>query len=470
MTQTLGSSSLGGGDAIFLPKNKKPYTTEHLARLACLSREQKAEFNRLISVRNASRIEKESRRESDNLISPASSVESLIDIPEEEDAPSRPSTPKNGNKFQATMHMLASLSPTVFDRVIGFVPSKRKASDDSDLEELSDPKRPKLLTTEGETKITPGATVCYLGVHPEIELLIKHKQHLRLSLFTNDGLRKLVEDGNTMPRKKLASKISIIDVSQFKDEALLTKDEFREAIDRAMMVFTVLGDASYIQRWDDHWSWFLNLPNFKDNFDAVLACEIELRREYRTSPFEFNPIHYNTRYRSKLADLQLAQMKQLERDMRSLLGGRSSGQGAGPSRNSGPQVNGRRFGGVGIGMGAVAGGAGAGGAGGRFPEGNGGAGPVPVCLICSHKGHLIWNCTAMQFPDGAPLFSETRGCNLHPRGGVEEICRIWNITRDVLNRCNHHVNDRDNRLHCCSFRGVHDHHALSWTCRNEPRN
>ncbi|TFK53196.1 hypothetical protein OE88DRAFT_1734140 [Heliocybe sulcata] len=330
MTQTLGSSSLGGGDAIFPPKNKKPYTTEHLAQLASLSREQKVEFNRLISVRNTSRVEKESRRESDNSISPASSVESLIDIPDEEDAPSRPSTPKNGNKFQAAMHMLVSLSPTVFDSIVGFISSKRKAPDDADLDEVSELKKLKLFTTEGETKITPGAT--------------------------------LAEEGDTMPRRKLASKISIIDISQFKDESLLTKDEFREAIDGAMMVFAALGDASYIRRWDDHWTWFLNLPDFGDNFDAVLACDIELRHEYRTSPFKFDPIHYNTRYHSKLADLQLARMKQLERNMCSSLGGRSAGPGPSSSRGAGPQATGRRAGRGGTGA---------------------GTGLAPVCLVCS---------------------------------------------------------------------------------------
>ncbi|TFK51624.1 hypothetical protein OE88DRAFT_1644318 [Heliocybe sulcata] len=311
-----------------------------------------------------------------------SSPQSLIEIPDKEETPLHLSTPKNSNKFQATMQMLASLSPSIFDSIVGFVTSKRKASDNSNLDEVSEPKKLKLLTTEGETKITPSVTVHYQGIRP----------------------KKLAEEGDMMPRRKLASKISIINISQFKKESLLTKDEFCEAIDGAMMVFTMLGNTSYIRQWDDHRSWLLNLLDFKDNSHTVLTCDIKLRHEYWTGPFKFNLIHYNTRYQSKLANLQLAQMKQLEHNMHSSLGGRSAGLGPSSSRGAGPQVIGwcTRGGGTSAGTGR------------QFLGGNGGAGLAPICLICSHKGHFIWDCTMTQFPDGAPVFAKTRGCTLHP--------------------------------------------------------
>ncbi|KZT22151.1 hypothetical protein NEOLEDRAFT_1026796, partial [Neolentinus lepideus HHB14362 ss-1] len=128
--------------------------------------------------------------------------------------------------------------------------------------------------------------------------------YLMLTLFTNEGLKMLAEQGDTMPRKKLASKVSIIDVSKFKDESTLDESGFRQGVDGAMAVFSELGDGAYVKRFDDHWTWFFNLPDFTENFDAALETDIELRREYQIKPFEFDPVHYNTRYRAKVADIQ----------------------------------------------------------------------------------------------------------------------------------------------------------------------
>ncbi|KZT20127.1 hypothetical protein NEOLEDRAFT_1182767 [Neolentinus lepideus HHB14362 ss-1] len=372
MTQDPSTSSFGGRDRVeLLQKHKKPYSSEYLARLAQLSRGQLSEFNKQIEARNTYRAGKDERRKTDTSVSPSSSVESLVDIVSVEDeGPPHCSTPKNGNKFQVALQMLASLSPSVFDKVVGFVSSKRKA-DDVVPEDTPEGKKQKLLTTDEEIKIAPGATVRYQGVHPEIKLLILHKQYLMLILFMNEGLKMLAEQGDMMPWKKLASKVSIIDVSKFKDESTLDESGFRQGVDSTMAVFSELGDGAYVKCFDDHWTWFFNLPDFTENFDAALETDIELRQEYQIKPFEFDPVHYNTCCRVKVADIQIRCMAQLERELHSSFASRPSGQGAGPSRGPAPPTNGRRGGGTG----------GTGGQ--RFQGGNGGASPAPVCLICS---------------------------------------------------------------------------------------
>ncbi|EPQ53623.1 hypothetical protein GLOTRDRAFT_130961 [Gloeophyllum trabeum ATCC 11539] len=382
-------------------------------------------------------------------LSPVSSTESLVTIPEVSDA-DRPRTPTNGDdSFGSLLHRIAGLTPGSF-KSLSTLFTKRQA--DAAVEETGETKKRRLLDTSQEVEVAPGSMVRYSYNHPELLRLVDNQIQPPLVCFTNRSLKEITEKSNALPRKKLASKVSVIDVTHFGDDLKLEESEWRQGAENFLGFCSIIGTVAYVERFRQHFDWFLDIPDFSDKFAVVRATEAELRTEYASQQTVFNPAHYHSRFQAKHIELKMEEMdgkeQRREAKFNSLFSRPSavtshppavgtSRQHAGPSRSGG---------------------------GGRFQAGNRGDPSAATCLICARKGHQIAACSDGAFPDGKPVFAESRDGSLRPRGRDEALCVMWNVNGDPRGKCAHGGRLR----HICSFCGSNEHHALAWRCRANP--
>ncbi|KZT24170.1 hypothetical protein NEOLEDRAFT_444202 [Neolentinus lepideus HHB14362 ss-1] len=336
--------------------------------------------------------------------------------------------------------------------------SKKRSVEEKPAEEDEDnsrvPKKMRALrTTDEEIPSEPGAPSGLDAFHEEIKILFWNKQYLPISLFIFDELNRFMVGADLMPKRKLDNKMRILDLSaiDLTDEHSLTTGQWREAVDNYIRFCKLVGAEDFVQRWQEHFNWFIRLPAFEKQWPSIRETDIALRRQYRTRPFQFNPAAYQMKH---LEISELIRKGALQTTPSRPSGRQGQPSRGGPSHAGDAQPMGRARGG------------GAGPAQGRAPfrMGGGGDPSASICLICSRRGHLVPGCTSGQFPGGGQVFAEARNGSLFARGRDEEICRRWNVAGTQTCR----QTDHPARRHICSFCGSGDHHAFSWSCKPKP--
>ncbi|KZT21114.1 hypothetical protein NEOLEDRAFT_1182034 [Neolentinus lepideus HHB14362 ss-1] len=338
--------------------------------------------------------------------------------------------------------------------------SKKRSADveDDDEDRARSSKKPRALrTTVGEIPSDPSVPACLGSFHEEIKILFWNNQYLPISIFTFEELNRFMESADDMPKKKLESKVRVIDLSAISlmNEHALSTGQWREAADNWLRFCAVVGADDFVQRWRDHFDWLIRQPYFEQRWPTFREMDIRLRRQYRTLPFAFNPMFYQMKF-TEISELIRDGVIQVGQ-----LAPAPSGRQGQSSRGAPAQAGGAQP----VPAGRTRGG-GAGPAQGRAPfrMGGGGDPSTSICLVCTRKGHMVPGCTAAQFAGGGQVFAEARNGSLFARGRDEEICRRWNAAGP--NSCRQ--TDHPARRHICSFCGSGDHHAFSWSCKAKP--
>ena len=445
------------------PHRRKTHVNDALtALLRDLPNSKKRERNQNITARNEQRaVGRAYRLQNPDLLDEGqlySSDESLITISDGEPEP--PSASQQARDF------LASMSPKAATSWIQKLLPKRARSltepeDDPSLEGSMIQKAKRFHTTRrAEEKVEPGKIVPP-GLNNALYALYLNEVYIPLSLFTNEGLRTLNREGNTLPTKKITyisssgKQARVLDTAEFEkrhgNEKDLSRPEWTEASGNLIRFTESLGDEAYTTRWYEHFNFLESREDSIRNFEAIKRVDIKFRKDYLAHPFSFNYIFYSTKVDKAIADFCFENYDKLE--------ARMDRYDKGP-----PSAQSSRFPCLKAFIGQPSGSP-SGTSSRPFPSRTVGDPSAAVCIICAKKGHVFSTCSSATFDDNKSLTCKVDKGNLITIKGKSSVCRNWNLRGPNSSTCNSHGQER---VHVCSFCGEASHHAFSWTCRRDP--
>ncbi|KZT18007.1 hypothetical protein NEOLEDRAFT_1184676 [Neolentinus lepideus HHB14362 ss-1] len=290
--------------------------------------------------------------------------------------------------------------------------SKKRSADVEDDDEdhtQSLKKLQALRTMAGEIPSDPSVPACLGSFHEEIKILFWNNQYLPILIFTFEELSRFMESADDMPKKKLESKVRVIDLSAISlmNKHTLSTGQWQEAADNWLCFCVVVGANDFIQRWRDHFDWLIWQPYFEQRWPTFREMDIWLRRQYHMLPFAFNPMFYQMKF-TKISELIRDGVIQVGQVAPAPSGRQGQSSHGAPTQVGGAQP---------VPAGHTHGG-GAGPTQGHMPfrMGGGGDPSTSICLVCARKGHMVPSCTAAQFAGGGQVFAEVRNGSLFAWG------------------------------------------------------
>jgi hypothetical protein len=454
-----------------LPRTHTPRLIELLKSL-CLA--DKLQRNKEIEEENASRRKKTFNHTRDPAVhpQPGSPAASLITLN---------SRDLDDLRDYSIFERFKSLLP--LDLLKSLAPSSKKR----DAEELLDPeafilKRRRCHLGEREASTSSLGRQAPINLDSyTFEVLFTTEDHVALPLnfFLTKNLRYIAANGATITQNKAnpttqslnAKALRIYDVSKlqaiFGDELDMTLPEWSEAANNWFQFQsrrdTEGSDGRFTRFIAQHLDFFQECEDRIEYYPAWKSLEQKLRADYRANPTPFDENKYGVLYTQckMMHDISQQMSNKLPQQFRSNVSSRrpfsqgssSSYQAAQSSRsNSSP---------------------------GFFPQSSAQLPnsfrpfrqklPMPpTCILCAQQGHGADH----HYDDPKPVtFSDSKKTwariadrrLLTPSG--QQLCIPFNVRG--ADRC-HCTHPRDVRIHCCSFCGNENHHALSWTCRARP--
>ncbi|KAG1752277.1 hypothetical protein EDD22DRAFT_957640 [Suillus occidentalis] len=115
--------------------------------------------------------------------------------------------------------------------------------------------------------------------------LARSKVHILLTLLTTASIRRIHTDPSCVKMKKRLvmddPKRSIMDTSfRFPIETSLLPGQFNEAYKNFLKLLAKVTDKSIVQEFREHRDFLMECNNFNDQFDTILAFDIEIRYKY----------------------------------------------------------------------------------------------------------------------------------------------------------------------------------------------
>jgi len=277
-----------------------------------------------------------------------------------------------------------------------------------------------------------------------------------LPFFLNKNLRYITDNAATLPTIKsnpLAGEtkgISIIDVEKLSatlgKEGSLTCSQWTEAAFQ-MYRFQQERDSegpngAFAMWYSDHFNFFNSQLDRDEMYQSWKGVELELRREFRSQPTNYDAAHYVAKYELAKSESRIfsrfESLGKSDKD-RPTYSSRSGGSNwrTRPSNSSGP-----------------------------FPSGSPRNSLPPCCILCGQRGHSVFqhnnDTIPAKFGDGKSAYAKFSNRTLRAPDN-REICIKYNI-KGERSECSH---PKDERAHICSFCGKL-HFAFSWTCRARP--
>lgn len=300
--------------------------------------------------------------------------------------------------------------------------------------------------TIGNTIRASATTSAYEIPRPLIDLA-RSKVHIPLTLLTTASIRRIHTDPSCVKMKKGLvmddPKRSIMDTSSgFPVETSLLPGQFNEAYKNFMKLLAKVADKDIVQEFRTHRDFLTERDDFNDQFDIILAFDIEIRRKYFNTHTLLDESAYTQRWNEVKIDTKLARQEQAAA---SLGGGGGGGryQPYPPHRNDTPSTStnmttdGKPF---------------------RRGKGEYTSSDSLLCIICGRNGHKLNNCTHTQTVKGTATICAWIDGKIVIKSNNSVVCISFNLGRCPTPRHNSDV------LHICSLCGSKTHHAAAKSC------
>ncbi|KAG1888467.1 uncharacterized protein F5891DRAFT_182174 [Suillus fuscotomentosus] len=288
--------------------------------------------------------------------------------------------------------------------------------------------------TEANTRIVDGEVTAF--EIPRVLLnLVRSKVHIPLTLLTLSSLRKIHEDPASVKMKKgLVTddpKLFVMDTSSgFPPESSLPPHLFYEAASNFIRLLGLVADDATVKRFTDHRDFCLSRDEFGDNFDSILAFDVEIRRRFFNTHTFPSRAAYLDRWKNVLIKTSLSQQGSSSNRYQPYPSRKPEGFSSTSVSNDGKS----------------------------FRRGKGEQSSEHLlCVICGRLGHRASSCTHMHTAKNAPVISMWTD-KLILKSSSAPICISFNI-----GRCSPTKHSSD-IVHVCSICGSKSHGANSKSC------
>ncbi|KAN0081315.1 hypothetical protein V8E55_008939 [Tylopilus felleus] len=262
-----------------------------------------------------------------------------------------------------------------------------------------------------------------LGTHSTIIDLANARQHIPLTIFTNDATKRL-QEGHSL--KKVKSTINgvahhLLDLSLFPAEDKMDALTWQEAWRHYLTWLQDVCDAEVYLRWSWHYTTLSQDPDLHDNFDSILLFDIDMRSTYASRP---SPLVVSTWQAQLNADRSSShRFEPYNKNLRCNCDVHES----------------------------------------SFPDNNSNNSRVksdPTCLICQHSGHCFSDCQEETTAKGKQTFAKYANGQLFRHSNGSPLCVTFNLNSSKKSCKNFHASSQ----HACSFCRDTDplKAALSW--------
>jgi hypothetical protein len=288
--------------------------------------------------------------------------------------------------------------------------------------------------TEANTRIVDGEVTAF--EIPRVLLnLARAKVHIPLTLLTLASLRKIHEDPACVKMKKgLVTndpKLFVMDTSSgFPPESSLQPHLFYEAATNFIRLLKQVADDTTVQRFTDHRDFCLSRDEFGDNFESVLAFDVEIRRRFFNTHTFPSRVAYLDRWRNVLIKTTLSQQSSSSSRYQPYPARKPEGSSSVNMSNDGKPF--------------------------RRSKGDQSSEHL-LCVICGRLGHRASSCTHTHTTKNVPVVSMWTD-KLILKSSSAPICISFNIGRCTAPR---HPNEV---VHVCSICGSKNHGANSKSC------
>jgi hypothetical protein len=299
--------------------------------------------------------------------------------------------------------------------------------------------------TVGNTVRSSVTTSAYEIPRPLINLA-RSKVHIPLTLLTTASLRKIHTDPSCVKMKKGLvmedPKRSIMDTSSgFPAENTLLPGQFNEAYKNFLKLLAKVADKDIVQEFRDHREFLTERDDFNDNFDMVLAFDIEIRRKYFNTHTLMDEAAYIQRWNEVRIDTKMARQDQANANTSSSSSNRYQPypprKNDAPSSSSNATSDGKPF---------------------RRGKGENSSSDSLLCIICGRNGHKSNNCTHTQTTKGTSTICAWGDGKVSLKSNGSVVCISFN-----LGRCPAPKHSTD-VLHVCSVCGSKSHCAAAKSC------
>ncbi|KAJ7107599.1 hypothetical protein C8R43DRAFT_1140174 [Mycena crocata] len=296
------------------PSERTRKTHTSLAVISALKKlpcPNKLKRNDDIESHNAERALQHARHEEDpDCCDMPSEDESFIIVSEAEEVLSPAST---------VMGIMAKLSPTSAKNLMrSFMGTKRTR--DVDKAKKDEGARKVARIFRKEIHLQPGMSLPAV-FHALLTNLFDNNIYIPLSLFTSPNLEIIKSTAATLAMIKLNVRVPgdkqlrVLDTVAFKEKYLKEADmdcgQWTEASrNKVVFIEEITGSATSDLSlcFNTHFGFFEHAKNQEENYPAILATDIALRRKYMARPFVFDPVFYDCELNKAVTSMHIKQM------------------------------------------------------------------------------------------------------------------------------------------------------------------
>jgi hypothetical protein len=241
----------------------------------------------------------------------------------------------------------------------------------------------------------------------------------------------------------------VLDAAGFPAETSLQPADFHEATETFLQLLEYIAGLTIIQRFKRHRKFCLSRKPFADNYDAILAFDIETRRLFFNTKGFLSEEAYERRWNDTIAkisqkkadDASAAATREANRV--AALASRLENSGGGnryqpypATKPSGTMSNTD---------------------GKPFRKGKGASTDGPLCLLCGRNGHKASECSQTQSIKNEPVVCYWKD-KILLKSNSSSVCISFNIGKCTTSKHGSEV------AHICSICGSSSHHATSRSC------
>ncbi|TFK78165.1 hypothetical protein K466DRAFT_571011, partial [Polyporus arcularius HHB13444] len=296
-------------------------------------------------------------------------------------------------------------------------------------------------------------------VDPRVIAMLRNGYHVPLSAFLKSEIERIndgkVKSSKVDSRNNLT--MYILDLSGCPNERTLDPDQWRDAWSNLLKIMDRVVRPREAERWLTHFEYLYDLEWFRDEFQAVLEFDVDLRKSWfledpnNKSPFVVG----DGDYLRELGEVRLRCLRKHMDARPRTPPPRYAHQSRSPARPS-YQTRPERFDDR----------RGAADHGGRMrerempfrggrPAGSSGG----LCLICGESGHRAKECSQTTMVGGGRPFATYSGNRLVAIQGRGHLCAAWNA--GGLDPCKSRACPNTHQCHRCSFCGSANHRAAN---------
>ncbi|KIK80359.1 hypothetical protein PAXRUDRAFT_766154 [Paxillus rubicundulus Ve08.2h10] len=146
-----------------------------------------------------------------------------------------------------------------------------------------------LFNAADELPCSSTPSLYHLDTHRLIIDLAEAKHYLPLTLFTAKAMQHLYQESGSLKLIKsqhpiMKTMVNVIDTSSFGDEKDMDTIDWLEAISCYLVFLKQHASPKITSCFDNHFQFLLRQDNFKHNFPAILAADIEYCQNYSAQP------------------------------------------------------------------------------------------------------------------------------------------------------------------------------------------